>query len=589
MPKLSRFFAASSDLLMVTRAQGAIVHRINPAFTRTLGWQEPERAATPFLDLVHEDELARAGAALSELDRGEQTVNAAFRMRTKGGGWRCIEWHATAFPEEGLHYWLGRDITDRPAVNGASAAAQSETAALRESMGDAYFAVDADWYITEVNRRATDLAQVTKGEVLGTYLWDILWQMKAAESPGYRYLNQAMTERRQIDFELYSQPLGFWASVSIYPREDGGLWVFVRDVSARKEAEEALRASEERLRLAQEFGGVGSFDWNAETDETKVSDQLRQIFGLPPHQPTTSQNFFGEIVHPDDVEALRSAAAAAIERGGIFKSEFRIIRPLDQQVRWLQVQAGLFRDGAGATRFVGIARDVTERRREQERERLLMGEIDHRGKNLLAVMRSVVQRTRAATTKQFIAAMTGRIESLARVHTLLAESGWEGVRLEPLVRDELAPFETTATRARFSGPAVELRPEAAQMMGLVLHELATNAAKHGALSIPEGRVAVEWTLDGATDELMLRWKERGGPAVQPPGERGFGTSVIQAGVAYQLGAAVEMDWQPQGLVVHLRLPAHHVALFSPACAEELGGSAARIGDVAPAQHRTAES
>lgn len=697
MPKLSRFFAASSDLLMVTKAQGGEAYRINPAFSRTLGWQEPELDATTFLDLVHPDDALSAQAAFSKLGRGDQAVETAFRMRAKAGGWRCIEWHATAFPEEGLHYWLGRDITDRSRINGTGAAA--ETSALRESMGDAYFAVDANWNITAVNRRATDLAQVTRGEVIGAYLWDVLWEMKATNSPGYRYFNQAMVERRQIDFEQYNPTHDFWASVSVYPQHDGGLWVFVRDVSARRQAEDglrareallsailehlpigvglidkegrvlnanspfrrlvpeivpsldearghrwrayrpdgepierseypamralrgetvvpgidflhegddarqswirlgavpfhdpswpaagavvyatditaqkqieaALRASEERLRLAQELGGVGSFDWDLDDDTAEVSDQLRQIFGLPPERPTSSEHFFSEVVHPDDAAPLRDAVTAALEAGDVFKSEFRIIRLTDGELRWVQVQAGVVRDRkCGRTRFMGIVRDVTERRQAQERLELLMREVDHRGKNLLAVMRSVVQRTQAASAGELIAAMTGRIEALARVHTLLADSSWVGVRLEALVHDELAPFGTTSVRAQYRGPSVKLQPAAAQMMGLVLHELATNAAKHGALSTPEGRVAVEWSVDRKTGELTLYWTERGGPEVEPPDSRGFGTSIIQSGLAYQLGATVQMDWQSHGLVVHFTLPAEYIESVGRARAE----------------------
>ena len=329
----------------------------------------------------------------------------------------------------------------------------------------------------------------------------------------------------------------------------------VQDITTPKQAELALTASEERLRLAQDLGGVGSFDWNVAKDETEVSDSYRRIFGIPPDLAVTIGVFFQRLVHPDDVDRIKAAVDATIERGQVIDVEYRIIRPVDQQLRWIHAQAGVVRDQAGrAIRFAGIAQDITDRKRIQEREQLLMREVDHRGKNLLAVIQSVVQLTRAASTDEFVAAVKGRIQALARAHTLLAESRWEGAELTTLVCEELAPFMPGGGRVHVSGPEVELKSAAAQSMALVLHELATNAAKYGALSGPTGSIGVTWSIDVASGQLSLRWEERGGPPVVPPTRRGFGSLVLRSSIERQLGGTVHLRWRPEGLLCELTLP-----------------------------------
>jgi PAS domain S-box-containing protein len=215
-----------------------------------------------------------------------------------------------------------------------------------------------------------------------------------------------------------------------------------------------------------------------------------------------------------------------------------------------------------------VAEDVTERREAEEREHLLAREVDHRAKNLLAVVQGVVKLTRADTIDDFVDAVTGRIQSLGRAHSLLADSRWEGVDLRRLAIEELAPFGSNDPgRVRIEGPALHLRPAAAQSFALVLHELATNAAKYGALATADGRVHLAWRLTaivhGEDGCLDLHWRERGGPLVAPPTRRGFGSSVIRNSVERQLGGAVVFDWQVEGLVCRLSVPARQLASPGP--------------------------
>ena len=213
------------------------------------------------------------------------------------------------------------------------------------------------------------------------------------------------------------------------------------------------------------------------------------------------------------------------------------------------------KDGAG--RITGaskIARDITERKRSQERIALLAREVDHRSKNLLALVQATVHLTRGATAQELKAAIEGRIQALANAHSLLSQSRWAGADLRGLVMEELAPYCHDADpRVRIAGPTVALEPNTAQSMAVAVHELATNAVKYGALSVPTGRLLVEWSLaaDGA---FAFRWSETGGPPVEAPTHRGFGTRVLERLVRGPLNGDVRYDWRPEGLVCEISAP-----------------------------------
>jgi PAS domain S-box-containing protein len=199
---------------------------------------------------------------------------------------------------------------------------------------------------------------------------------------------------------------------------------------------------------------------------------------------------------------------------------------------------------------VKIARDITQRKRTEAQVVILAREAEHRAKNLLANVRAMVHLSRSDTPDGLREAIEGRIEALANVHSLFVKSRWAGAELGRLVEQELSPY---SRRARIDGPNTMLNPELAQAMAITLHELATNAAKYGALSVSEGSVRVEWAL--ATDRrLVLRWTEAGGPPVKPPTRSGFGTNVMEAMIRDQLRGEVRLDWRAEGLACEITLP-----------------------------------
>jgi PAS domain S-box-containing protein len=206
-----------------------------------------------------------------------------------------------------------------------------------------------------------------------------------------------------------------------------------------------------------------------------------------------------------------------------------------------------------------VARDITERKRTEERQRVLVGELDHRVKNALATVSCVVSQTCQGSKSQtdFIEKINGRICSMATTHELLSSNRWQGVSLAELVWRELAPF-ATRDNTEINGPKVVVSPEAGQVMAMVLHELVTNAAKYGALSTKNGHVSIRWDRRSnghVRSPLILEWQETGGPPVVAPSKPSYGTSTICDLIPYEFGGNVDLVLAPGGVRCCLELPA----------------------------------
>ncbi|MDG5493824.1 HWE histidine kinase domain-containing protein [Niveispirillum sp. BGYR6] len=321
-----------------------------------------------------------------------------------------------------------------------------------------------------------------------------------------------------------------------------------------RETEEALKASEARLRFVLTASNLGSWELDVESSRVVISDVCARHLGLGnggQAPETVSRAAVRATIHPDDLPHVVQSVATALENGTELAVECRIPRP-DGSLCWLQLRGRGTYDALGRPlRMAGITLDTTERRAAEERQALLMQEVDHRAKNMLAVVLAMVRLTPMTSRDSFVQTIEGRIAALARAHTLLARSRWEGAELGQLVREEMAPY---ASHVSIQGPQLLLVPEAAQAFAMVLHELATNAAKHGALSLPEGRLSIDWGFTDQGRQLTLEWRESDGPPVTPPERRGFGTLVIRQNMEHQLAGKAEIDWQPDGLQVRMRVP-----------------------------------
>jgi PAS domain S-box-containing protein len=314
-----------------------------------------------------------------------------------------------------------------------------------------------------------------------------------------------------------------------------------------------LRQSEERRSLALVAGKMGSWDWNQETGDCLWDDGQYQIFGVERHNFAVTAENVRALVHPDDWLELQMAVQRLVNEREPAQAEFRVRRP-GGDIRWCLGSAAPSLDASGkVVRISGVTVDITDRKQAEERQTLLAREVDHRAKNALAVVQSIVRLTRAPSIEDFISAVEGRIRALSRAHTILSLSRWQGADLHGLVEEELAPYRSNdGMRVAASGPHVSLRPAAAQCLALALHELVTNAAKYGALSVDAGRVEMQWSL--ASGDLELDWIETGGPPAKTPSAPGFGTRIIKASIEGQLGGKTNFQWRPEGVCCSLSVP-----------------------------------
>jgi PAS domain S-box-containing protein len=312
-----------------------------------------------------------------------------------------------------------------------------------------------------------------------------------------------------------------------------------------------LIESEQRRSMALAAGKMGSWDWDWSNGDWMWDEGQYRIFGVDPQYFEVTSANIQRLLHPDDMDVLRKLIAEFAKGVRTYESEFRINRP-DGDQRWCVGMAAATMDKSGrVVRVSGVTVDITERKRAEERQNLLTREVDHRAKNALALAQSIVRLTRADDVKEYAETVEGRINALARVHTILSLSSWQGAELGKLIDEEMAPYASSG-QVRSGGPEVSLQPRAAQTLALGLHELLTNSAKYGALSELSGLLSITWqTID---DMLVLTWEETGGPPVREPTSRGFGTRGLMASIEAQLGGQALFDWRPEGLVCRLLVP-----------------------------------
>jgi signal transduction histidine kinase/DNA-binding response OmpR family regulator len=319
----------------------------------------------------------------------------------------------------------------------------------------------------------------------------------------------------------------------------------------RQEAESAVRKSEERLRALVTATSYAIY--RVSSDWSKMLELEGKGFIADTDTPSTS--WFDTYIHADDRTRVMAAIEKAISTKSMFELEHRV-RRVDGSLAWTMSRAVPLFDADGEiVEWFGAATDITERVKAEGTRQLLLGELNHRVKNTLASVQAIAQQTLRHTKEptEFALRFSGRIQSLSRVHSLLTDTTWEGADLAELIRDQLIRGAVDEAKLAASGPTVRLAPQTAVLLALMLHELGTNSNKYGALSSRDGRVTITWCV--VDDLLHLRWIERGGPAVERPRRRGFGTILIEQSVK-SAGGRAEMLCEQHGITwkLSVKLP-----------------------------------
>jgi two-component sensor histidine kinase len=330
------------------------------------------------------------------------------------------------------------------------------------------------------------------------------------------------------------------------PQSEQSQSPFAAGGSARGQA-----ATDEQLEFALRAGRMGSWEFDIAAGLFTTSAYCRVVFGLGPDDPFDRIEDLLALVHPDDRAKRQAAIDKAVAEHGEMEVEYRTFRP-DGSIGWVLARGRAVYEDGRAVRMAGISMDVTARKAAEQRQALLIHELNHRVKNTLATVQSLAAQSQQGADPAVGEPFIERLFALSRVHDMLSETAWEGASLRDVVTRTLEPYDETTRRFTVSGPVVNLAPNAAVSLNMVFHELATNATKYGALSVGEGRIDIAWRAQAGV--LLIDWRESGGPAVTEPPRRGFGSRLIERGLARELDSDARLVFEPQGLSCHIRLP-----------------------------------
>nr|WP_165937897.1 CheR family methyltransferase [Methylobacterium segetis] len=330
------------------------------------------------------------------------------------------------------------------------------------------------------------------------------------------------------------------------------------DITATARAERALKETQERFHHMERAVPAFLFTILPDLQCDYVNPRFYEYTGMEAGR-ALGQGWLAA-VHPDDRETVDATWARARDTGRSFEMEIRL-RDRRGRYRWFTTRAEAVADADGAVvKWFGSCTDTHERRRAEDRQRLLLAELQHRVKNILAVVRSLAKRTAEGTASldRFLAHFDGRLGALARTQNILTRTADSSIDLAELIGDEVINHAARdGSQVSLSGPGVRLRQKAAETLGLALHELVTNAIKYGALTVPDGHVAISWRAFGEDGDqrLLLEWRESGVRMVDTdPNRRGFGRELIEDGLTYELGATTALEFSPGGVRCVIEIP-----------------------------------
>ncbi|WP_174802007.1 HWE histidine kinase domain-containing protein [Martelella limonii] len=337
----------------------------------------------------------------------------------------------------------------------------------------------------------------------------------------------------------------------------GSLYELKHAARAKASADLALSQAERRHSIAMKAANIAAWSWDGVSETVDCDDTLREMLALSSHEKVTCRRVLGAI-QPDMRFSLMRRFKAALERGEEYQCEFKV----ESTGRWLLSLGGAYESAMSEDRrgpVFGVVVDITTTKESEQKTRLLLRELNHRVKNTLAIVQSIAGQTlrRSRTSAEFNMSFSARLQALSASHTLLSDEQWGAIALDRLLKSQIAPYiDSSGRQVDIHGSAVYLDPDEALALGLVIHELASNAAKFGALSTRSGIVdiSVACQEQGGVTSLLLDWVEVGGPHVSKPEQRGFGSVLIERSLDKVIGSKVAVDYAETGLKVRISMP-----------------------------------
>ncbi len=440
----------------------------------------------------------------------------------------------------------------------SSASALAHLGAIVQGSTDAIVSKSRSGVVQSWNPAAERMFGYTAEEMVGSSIRRIIPPDRQDEEEDFLSRISRGEEIRSVrTLRMRRDGVVFPVALTISPiRDEAGAVVgaskIARDLSDEQAQLAQLRESEERFHTLAD--NISQLAWMAHPDG--------DIFWYNKRWYDFTGTALGDVAgwgwrrvhHPDHVDRVVERIRHSWDTGEPWEDTFPL-RAADGSYRWFLSRALPIRDAHGAiVRWFGTNTDVTDQRRQEEKIRLLMAELGHRAKNSLTLVQAIARQ--AATTAEeraFVERFLTRLQTLSASQDLLVQSGWQGADTEALIRAQLGHFrDLLNSRILLDGPPIQLTTSAVQVLGMALHELATNAAKYGALSVEGGRVDIWWRLREGRFEM--KWSESAGPLVTPPAQTGFGSVVIERMARIGLEAEVDCTFAPSGLVWHLSCP-----------------------------------
>lgn len=458
----------------------------------------------------------------------------------------------------------GVDVTDRLIAEQALRQSETQFRTFAEAMPNHVWTATPEGLLDWFNPRVYDYSGAKAGDLDGNGWADIVHpdDIVAATEKWQQVLAAGTFYETEFRLRRHDGIYRWFIARAVPIRDaDGAIlrWIGTNtDIDDQKQVAQALLQSERRLQLSQNAAGIAALELDIATGTVVGSEGFWGLWGLSPRE-SVPISVLENIVIPEDKD-VRSNRETREQGTAVPAVEYRIRRPDTGELRWLSRHIDFVHDETGKpVKMFGVMQDITDRREAQARQELLTHELEHRIKNILAMVAAIASQTlRNTDIATASATFNERLRALANAHDILNKTRWTSASIREVVDNTIAAFPLE--QISISGPALPINPKMALTLALAVNELATNALKYGALATPDGKVAIEWSLQASHDRpgdirLNWRWRESGGPPVTPPSRRGFGRFLIERVFGTDFGGAVRIDYHPDGVECVLDAPA----------------------------------